>query len=76
MTESAATENAGELKRTMSMLRAVGVRFAIDDFGALESLGCDDLQGFLLSQPLPRDAAVAFASRATVRSRETKSGRA
>lgn len=138
MTETAATDNAGELERTISTLREAGVRFAIDDFGtgyssfsrvqkiavdrvkidksfidemhrsdsralvvamidmarakglkitaegvetaeqrtALESLGCDDLQGFLLSRPLPHDAAVAFASKATVGSPRTKSGRA
>ncbi|WP_313200067.1 EAL domain-containing protein, partial [Rhizobium sp.] len=138
MTETAATDNAGDLERTIAKLRTAGVRFAIDDFGtgyssfsrvqkievdrvkidksfidemdrsdsralviamidmarakglkitaegvetaeqraALESLGCDDLQGFLLSRPLPRDAAVAFASRARLGATETKSGRA
>ncbi|WP_313200645.1 EAL domain-containing protein, partial [Rhizobium sp.] len=137
MTETAATDNAGELERTISMLRGAGVGFAIDDFGtgyssfsrvqkikvdrvkidksfidemhrsdsralvvamidmarakglkitaegvetaeqrtALESLGCDDLQGFLLSRPLSRDAAVAFASGARSGLVKTKAGR-
>ncbi|WP_326492102.1 EAL domain-containing protein [Agrobacterium vitis] len=29
---------------------------------ALESLGCDDLQGFLLSRPLPRQAIIELIS--------------
>lgn len=32
---------------------------------ALESLGCDDLQGFLMSRPLPREAAIAYVSAVT-----------
>jgi EAL domain-containing protein (putative c-di-GMP-specific phosphodiesterase class I) len=52
----------------IDMARAKGLKITAEGVEtaeqreALESLGCDDLQGFLLSRPLSREAAIAYAS--------------
>ncbi len=55
----------------IDMARAKGLKITAEGVEtteqreALESLGCDDLQGFLMSRPLPREAAIAYVSAAT-----------
>ncbi|AYD05136.1 EAL domain-containing protein [Neorhizobium sp. NCHU2750] len=52
----------------IDMARAKGLKITaegvetVEQRAALESLGCDDLQGFLLSRPLPRQAVIAFVT--------------
>lgn len=52
----------------IDMARAKGLKITaegvetVEQRAALESLGCDDLQGFLLSRPLPRQAVVALVT--------------
>lgn len=55
----------------IDMARAKGLKITAEGVEtteqreALQSLGCDDLQGFLMSRPLPREAAIAYVSAAT-----------
>jgi len=50
----------------IDMARAKGLKITAESVEtteqreALESLGCDDIQGFLMSRPLPREAAIAY----------------
>lgn len=62
----------------IDMARAKGLKITAEGVEtdeqreALESIGCDDLQGFLLSRPLPREAAIAYVSGASLGSVEPK----
>jgi EAL domain-containing protein (putative c-di-GMP-specific phosphodiesterase class I) len=53
----------------IGMARAKGLKITaegvetIEQRAELERLGCDDLQGFLMSRPLPRQDVAAYVSR-------------
>jgi EAL domain-containing protein (putative c-di-GMP-specific phosphodiesterase class I) len=66
ITESVIMEDVRLSIASLRAIRALGVRIAIDDFGTgfsslshlarlLPVLNCDEMQGFLFSNPLPRE---------------------
>ena len=44
----------------------------VDQLALLQGEGCDQVQGFLFSQPLPAAAIPAFIERAAARSRDSE----